>query len=306
MSVYDYATINLYNGTLRPGTVHAHNTQMANFFRKYLFEKAMSVFTWTLPETWAKNYFLASLYGWGFIAVADIAPYGVICQHGTLGGYNLYYQPKFITIANPYMGGTVHRLEIGTDCELIRLQPDYSGVIDIVAHYADMMALAAEGIGVNLVNSKLAYLFTARNKTGAESLKKMYDEISAGNPAVFMDAKLTDAAGNLTFQMLNNNVSQTYITDRLLTDLRQIESMFDNEIGIANVNYNKRERESIAEISSNNNETIAKASLWFDDIQDAIARINARYGINMACEWRFEMLDPAADQDTEEVSENDN
>ena len=87
---YDY--INMYNAGRSPSSVHVKNTELQRFFRRYLFEKAISVFKWNLPEDWDEDYFKYTLYGMGYIAVLNTRSFGVICQGGALGGYNLYYR----------------------------------------------------------------------------------------------------------------------------------------------------------------------------------------------------------------------
>ena len=88
---YDYK--NLYNAMRSPSTVHVKNTRLRNYFRKYLLQKAISVFKWKIPEKWDKDYFLYTLYCSGFIAILYTDRYGVICQQCAQGGYNLYYRP---------------------------------------------------------------------------------------------------------------------------------------------------------------------------------------------------------------------
>ena len=68
---FDYQTLNYYNATRSPSTVHVKNTRLRRFFRKYLFQKAISVFKWNLPEEWDKDYFLYTLYGLGYVAILD-------------------------------------------------------------------------------------------------------------------------------------------------------------------------------------------------------------------------------------------
>ena len=65
----DYRYENLYNASRSPSTVHVKNTRLYRFFRKYLLERAISVFKWNLPEEWDKDYFLYKLYGIGFLAL---------------------------------------------------------------------------------------------------------------------------------------------------------------------------------------------------------------------------------------------
>ena len=157
---FDYKTQNIYNASRSPSTVHVKNTRLRRYFRKYLFQKAISVFKWNLPDEWDKDYFLYTLYGMGYIVILNTDRYGVICQHGALGGYNLYYRPSYIMITNPLIKGTI-TANIDTDCTIIKLQPDYSSIMDIVGYYADQMALTAEAVGMNLVNVKSGMIFGA-------------------------------------------------------------------------------------------------------------------------------------------------
>ena len=125
------------------------NSIMTRYFQRYLLQKAISVYKWELPDTWAKNFLLYCLYCWGFVAVFETDKFGVIYQPCGLRGYDVFYRPTNAVIANPLIN---RRLEpkIGTQCELIRLQPDYGGIMDIVTHYATMMAIATETAVGNL------------------------------------------------------------------------------------------------------------------------------------------------------------
>ena len=130
-SGYTYDYINLYNSVRSPSTVHVKNTRLQRYFRKYLLQKAISVFKWTLPDEWDKDYFLYTLYCWGFISVFKTDRYGVICQQCAPGGYNLYYRPSYVIVSNPLLPKSL-TLNIDRDCVLIKLQPDYSSIMDIV------------------------------------------------------------------------------------------------------------------------------------------------------------------------------
>ena len=90
---YEYDYINAQTQAVRPSTMHLHDNGMQRFFRKYLLEKAFSVFEWKLPETWSRNYFLYVLYCWGYIAVINTDKFGVIPQGCGLQGYNVMYDP---------------------------------------------------------------------------------------------------------------------------------------------------------------------------------------------------------------------
>lgn len=282
---FDYQTLNYYNASRSPSTVHVKNTRLRRFFRKYLFQKAISVFKWNIPENWDKDYFLYTLYGMGYIAVINTDQYGIICQGGALGGYNLYYRPSYIIITNPLIRGTI-TANLGRDCALIKLQPDYSGIMDIVGYYADQMALASESLGINLLNVKSGTVFGAESKAMAESYKKMYDTLSDGDPAVVIDKKLLDDQGKPTWFPFTQHIKESYVVSDILSDMRKIETMFDTEIGIPNANTDKRERLITDEVNANNTETASRCELWLDSLRSGIDKANEMYKINMSVDWR--------------------
>ena len=214
---YDYK--NARNSTINPSTVHVRDTGLQRYFARYLLQKTISVFKWDMPKTWSKNYLLYTLYCWGYVAVINTDKFGVIPQQCTLGGFDVFYQPKFATVANPLLRGILNPV-IGKQCELLRLQPDYGGVMDIVNFYADMLALSAETASTNLLNSKLAYVFASNGKAGAESFKKLYDQIASGEPAAYIDKNLYRDDGTPCWNFFNQNLKQTYIAGDILNDMR--------------------------------------------------------------------------------------
>lgn len=279
-----YNSINVYNSAYSPSTVHCRNTALVRFFERYLFQRAMAPIKISIPDDWEENYFQYLLYYWGYIAIINTDKYGVICQGCGLGGYNVFYQPKWVVISNPLLRGTI-RADIGVDAALIKLQPDYGGIYDIVSYYADLMAIVSEAAGFSAINSKLAYVFATNNKSGAETMKKMYDNISAGNVAQFIDKTLFNEDGSPNWIMFNQKVKDTYIVTECLQDLKQIEQMFDEQIGIPSV-VNKKERMIEAEANSNNFSTMSNVILWLESIRKGCKKANEMFGLNLSADWR--------------------
>ena len=284
-----YGEIMGYNSTMQPSTVHVKNTGLARFFKRYLLQEAMSVFDWTMPEKWDRAYFLYVLYLWGYIAIIKTDKFGVIPQHGGLGGVNVFYGPEWIIVNNPLFKKT-YQLDINADCALLRLQPDYCGLFDLVDYYGDIMALAAETASVNLLNSRLSFVYGATNKASAESFKKLYDEIASGNPASFVDKALFDEDGKLRVQLFNQDVGGSFIVPELLDCLRTVRCMFLTDIGIPNVNVMKQSGVTDSEIAANDFETRAKCSLWLDELKKGckIAR-DLFPGLKLDVNWRNDL-----------------
>lgn len=287
---YDHA--NSIMSRQKPFKVFTQNNGLAWYYQRYLLQKAMSVFEWDLPENWTKyrgkDYFLYCLYCFGFVAVVNTDKFGVIPQACTLGGYGVFYEPKWAVIANPLLRGVLQPT-IGKECELIKLQPDYGGIMDIVYQYAEQMALASQAVSVNLINSKFAFVFAGENNAAAQTLKKMYDDIMSGQPATFVDKKLFRTDGTPAWQLLMQNLKQQYIASDILSDMKKIEAEFDTRIGIPNANTDKRERLITDEVNSNNAGTNALASQWKTSLDDSIERVNKLFGDSckpLAVRWR--------------------
>lgn len=296
-----YETANIIGSVVVPGAVDVLKNATAAYFAKYLLEKAISVFKWTLPKTWDKDYFLYSLYVNGFVGVFNSgAKYGTVPQWGTLNGYNIFYAPSKFVYSNPLIG--TGELVIHEECELIKLQGNFTGIWDMICYYAGKMALLAEAVDMNAINVKSSKIFFTKNKAAAETLKKLFDKVSSGNPCVVLDADLLDDEGKLTWEWFNDNLGQNYIVDDLLIDLRKLENEFCTDLGIPNSNTEKRERLITDEVNSNNTETALRAELWLERLQDCVERVNTMFETNIKVEWRHN----PNDRDTINTGNNGN
>ena len=284
---YNYDFINRYNAKIKPSTVHSQENATAWYFRRYLIQKIISVYEFKgIPETWSKDYFLYTLFCFGFVAIVETDKFGVIPQHCSLYGYDVFYRPTNVNIANPLIRGNLTP-RIGTECALVRMQPDYGSCWDIVSYYADLLALSTEALAVNLVNSKLAYVFACEDKTVAESFKKMYDQMNQGNPAVFADKKLFMEDGSPAWETFQNNLKQNYIAKDILEDMTKIDARFCTEVGIPNVNMAKESGVTDNEVEANNIDTKTKSSLWLETIRDGLNKANELFGLNMSVDFRY-------------------
>lgn len=285
-SFADYVDINIYNSMIHPSTVHVKDTALFNFYARYLMQKVFSVFDFELPPTWDLDFFRYWLFGYGSVCVFDTPRFGCVALNATYGGFNLYYKPLYAIVANPLLE-TGKELTIGTECAIVKINSDWCGVVDLVSHYADMMALASQSISINLLNSHVSTLFYSENKAHAESLKKLYDQIASGQPAVFFDKQLLDDDGNLSVTTLFNNVKNTYIADDIITDLRRIECEFDTKIGIPNSNTEKRERLVTGEVNAQQYETACLAEMWEKSIEQCFAECRRMFNVNPTVRYKF-------------------
>lgn len=278
-----------YNAKLPQSAIHSVNTYTSQFFQRYLWQTLIGVLKWNIPETWSYDYFTYALYMYGFVAVVNTNKFGVIPQICSLQGYNVYMEPTHVLVSNPLLKGILNP-RIGTQCTVIRVNADYGGMWDLITYYADLMALTIESAGINLLNSHLAYVFFAETKAQAESFKNMYDNISSGEPAVVIDKEMTrykTASGaDEPWKPFTNNLSQNFIADKLLDSLKQIENKFLTEIGVPNVNTEKRERLISDEVNSNNVQTSIATMTRLERMQKGAEETKRMFGIEISVDWR--------------------
>lgn len=293
-----YNMNNLITNMVTPNTIHCRNTALFGFFQRYLLQEVFSLYKWTMPDGWDEDAFKYWLFGIGTVAIINTDEFGIIPQPCTLGGYNVFYRPAWALITNPLLGSI--KADIDKECTVIKLTPDYAGIMDLVNHYADQMALVCETVEVDVNNVKIATIFGAENKAQAEAYKKMFDQVASGNPAIVMGKNmLKDIDGSPAWMPFTQNVKNTYIVTELLADLRTIRNQFLTDIGIPNSNTLKRERLISDEVNSNNVETRTKCELWLESIQKGIKKTFKLFGeFTFSVDFRFDA--PAMNKEEKE------
>lgn len=286
----NYEQINVIEGTYTPSMVKSFNNKTYAFWERALFQRAASVLKFTLPDTWqgnVKDFFTYCLFRYGYIAISEDSEHGKYFQPCTLTGYNFYYQPTNALISNPQLQAD---LKIGTDCELLKLTPDYLGVWDIISYYAEKLSVLDNAINMSLINSKFAFLIAARNKAAAAALKKIFDKLNSGEPAVFFDKALlndqTDKAEPWQF-LERKNLKESYLTTSQLQDFQTILNNFDTEIGIPTVPYQKKERMVTSEAESKIIDATSRSLVWYETLKSCINVINEHYDIGLDVELRY-------------------
>ena len=300
--MYLYNDLNLIYSQFAPSTIHTKDTRLFRYYQRYLFQKLMAVFKFeNLPENWPQNYWYITLFGFGFLAITKINDLiGVIPQNCSFAGMDMFYQPKEVLIANPAFNGPINRT-IGVDCEVVKLMPDYGNAFDMVNFYADMLALSAETAATNTLNSKLSYILFAQNKAMAEGMKKMFDRIASGEPAVVVDKNMLNDDGSPAWDTFTQDLRSNYIAGDVLEDMKYWEDRFNTEIGIPSANTYKKERLIIDEVNSNNVDTRTKSDLWLATLREGLSKANKMFGLNITVDYRndpsegLKMLQEAGD-----------
>lgn len=275
---YEYEGLNGYNvydGT-RSVNGLVENDLNTCYFMRSLYQRLYAGLTIKCPDLWNKNYFKNVLFGQGFIGIIDHPDYGVIPQIcAPTGERGIFLQPTKILVSQPLV-----RFEgdIGVNCEIVRLTPDWLSVIDIVEHYAVRMAIAITSYDVAMINNRAAFMAAGKNKSAIETIKQLYEDMTKGKPLLVYDKALkdegldeSDPIWTFTADLKNN-----YISDKILADLHTIREDFDTEIGIAAIG-DKKERMITDEVDKLTADSTARAETWFDMLTQSFDKVNALF-----------------------------
>lgn len=264
----------------QPGTVEGQNTSATLYEKRYLYQLIFSRFKFGLPKDWNLNFFRYWLFSWGSIAVMYTREYGWICAPYSVSQINMYWNPKEIVITNSYLTNPKYGV-IGVNSGIIKLFDDYGGLDDLVRHYAVKLAQIDRSIDVNLMNANVTKYFEARNKKHAQEIRDLYAQSTQGEPLVVANESVTKGK---QIDTLYKDIKTTYIVNDLLQSKRTIINEFLTKIGIANANYDKRERLNTDEVNQNDEETKAMINVIYDNIKEGIAEINAISGLGITVE----------------------
>ena len=276
---FNYEHINIPAGTYFPSCVKSINNQTFEFWQRALYQRACSTLIIKMPDEWKKNKALMywCLFAYGFVGCGNMNELGRWFNPGTLNGFDFYYRPRRFILTNPYFKdeagtGVSKELEIGKDCEIIKLTPDYKGIWDIIYYYAEKIAVIDVAINSAIINTKFAYVVGAKNKAAASVLQKLFDKVNKGEPAVFFDSKLANDGVDKEepWQALfRDNLKQSYIITDLLRDFQTLINDFDTEIGIPTIPYEKKERMVTDEATSKQIDATSRSIIWYDTLKDS-------------------------------------
>lgn len=277
----NYEKINIANGLYTPSTNKSKNNRSYDFWSRAFFQRAAYPIKLTFSENLdnkAIDFIKFCLYKFGYMLVSNLPEYGYIYQPCTLRGIDLYYQPTEATVSNPAFT-TSRTFKIGTECEILKLTPDYMGIWDIIDYFAEKMSNLDNAINSSLINSKYPYILGAKNKAAKAALEKIMDLTNQGEAAIFYDSRIRNDENpeDTPFQFLDLNVKDRYLTDKLLIDFETILREFDKEVGIPTVPYQKKERMVTSEAESTMVESQARINVWLDCLKESIKTIKKLY-----------------------------
>lgn len=286
------------------------STDALNYWERSFFQRCRSIIEFDgLPEAgagqigWDYDAFMYQLFRMGYAVVFRSKKYGMVVQPGTPTGYGLQYQPRGMNITTQFFNFG-RPLEIGTECGVIKLTPDYRGIWDIITKYAVEMQHAEVAIRQSALNARFAYGAFAKDDKQKRSLELLFQRLANGEPGIIvntelkrpMDAKSTDGgAYELPIMQIDRDLSKNFILPELMEFRRTILMDFYRELGIK-VQPDKKERLNVNESQSADAETFNRREVWRICLEKSLDEVNRMYGTDIT----FKINQPDMDEGSDE------
>ena len=225
------------------------------------------------------------LFYLGYLGVFESRTYGVVPQPGSITGIGLQYQPTGIIISTPYFQFG-EPLRLGYNAELIKLTPDYSGVMDIVTKYAMELQQLDLSIRASAKNSRIGFILAAYDDKSAKALKGVRERILNGDDAIVDDKLLKKNradSSDLPWFQFDGKLKDNYILNDLIEARRLTMVDFYKEIGVRMIDE-KKERMITGEVAAGEAETFIRSEVWAEALKTSLEKVNKMFGTKLEME----------------------
>ena len=248
---------------------------------------------------WDKDAFKYGLYMLGYQVIFESQTYGIVPQPGRVTGYGLQYQPAGVMVSTPYFQFE-RPLRIGTECELIKLTPDYTGIYDIITKYAAELKEIDTSIRSSARNSRLAYALIASSDKSARTMQAIREKIVNGDDVIIDEKLLRDKVNpdTLPWYQFDRDLKNSYLLGDLLDARRTTLVDFYREIGVRMLD-DKKERMLTAEVDAGNAETFIRSEVWIETLKESVDKVNEMFGTDIVANINRPDIMPAESEEQE-------
>lgn len=206
-------------------------------------------------------------------------------------GFDFYGVPTTMTINNPILGTPLHGV-IGSDAVLMHNNMLWTSVHEIVQYYAELLGKAQISLRVNLDNTRITKVFPASDDDMGNQIRKLYDDVSRGKPAVIVKdnllQKINEMGSSAHGEIPVFGVASDFLADKFTEVIRQITSDFYYQFGVDvnGGNQVKSQYTSIPEVSSNDQQLIVNRDFWLEPRKKACEEVNKLFGVSLSVDLR--------------------
>ena len=254
------------------------NSQLSNYktiemYKRQFMTLAENVFEFEdLPEFIDVSYLNKQLLRKGAIAFFKDEVMGLLAlPFVNIGTLDVYGRPKAIQVIA--RNGYTRILKQGEFVIMYDNNGKYPLWLDI-CQYAERVALMTRVIDINVAQQKTPRFWKTKQEK-VKSLQDLIDNVDGFNNTIvaYEDLDLEETSLVLS--------PAPYVADKLGLDKDRVYNEFLRLIGIANLSYQKKERNIKDEITAMQGGTIASRYSRFEPRKKAVELINKKFGENI-------------------------
>ena len=259
----------------------------------YMLDKTIHMFKWgNLPKTIPARKLEEFIQTRGYVGFKPVNDEFYVFTGGRGGTRDVYYEPTRFVFANPALNISGD-FEIGVECELIRNDSLYIGLMPMFTRYASLLVENAISLRISDINLRALLTMGAPDDKTKASAELYLKRLEDGENAVIGETAFFDGVNYHDKSHPNNHMKD------LIEYEQYLKASWFNEMGLDS-NYNmKRERISNGEVNQNSDALIPLMFDMLNSRKECVDKINALYGLNITVD-----LDSVWKQNLEQSEEN--
>lgn len=273
-------------------------TRFYSFWRDNLFERVMRLFVWSNTDPVPAKEIEMRLHLQGHVGIADLyiddydsrSQSGLTAFFGNFYGVGKYFDEKpFYMMRCPIWAGSG---TVGVDCEVISNNSLRNPTIEVVDHYAYLLAHAEVTLGGVLINARDAGgVPVATSTKQLESIKTYQKKLYNGESGVVTD----NGALGVNYAGVSRQTNQNALD---IVEVRQkLLKNFYADIGIR-ASFEKRSNAVVPEVEADTSMLLLNNSDMLDSRKKGAVGVNRLYGTS----WEVE-LSPEIQYNLDDSSE---
>lgn len=259
-------------------------TRFYGFWRDNLFERVMRLFVWKNNGDVLPKEIEMRLHLQGHCGIADFridgedtdGQSGLTAFFGNFYGVGKYFDEKpYYMLRCPIWSGSA---KIGSECEVISNNSLRNPTIEVVEHYAYLLAHAEVTLGSALINTRDAGgVPVATSTKQLESIKTYQKKLYNGESGVVTD----NGALGVNYAGVTRTTNQNVVD---IVEVRQkLLKNFYADIGIR-ASFDKRSNAVVSEVEADTSMLLLNNSDMLDSRKRGAEAVNRLYGTNWTVE----------------------